>query len=109
MSNLEVVAIISPAPGKADRVEELLLQLAKHVHESEPETYKYHLHKEIDKKEPEFVMIESYKNKESLKSHQGSDAFKSLVKQITEESLLAKPLAIYMLKAAGGFEKRSKI
>lgn len=41
------------------QVEELLTNLTKFVHENEQSTLRYHLHKEINKDTPEFVMIET--------------------------------------------------
>jgi len=33
--------------------------MTEYVQKNEPDTYKYHLHKEIEKENPEFVMIET--------------------------------------------------
>lgn len=44
---------------RAPKVEQLLLGMTEYVHKSEPDTYRYHLHREIDKPDPEFVMIET--------------------------------------------------
>ena len=55
---IEVVAILSPAPGKSDRAIELLTAHAQYVKDNEPNTTKYQLHKQINSND--LVMIETY-------------------------------------------------
>ena len=55
---IEVVAILTPAEGKSDRVIELLNAHAEYVKENEPSTTKYHLHKQVGSED--LVMIETY-------------------------------------------------
>jgi hypothetical protein len=72
---IDIMALITPKPGKADRVsftevqisstrlmdqvEELLLQAAVAVKANEPGTLRYHLHKETKGDAPTFVMLET--------------------------------------------------
>lgn len=56
---VDIVAIISPKPGKADRVEELLAEQAKWVKENEPNTLRYHLQRETKGDAPKFIMLET--------------------------------------------------
>lgn len=59
---LNIVAIITPAEGKAQRLEQLLRSLCEYVEANEPETLVYHLHREAAKDgyQPDFVMVERY-------------------------------------------------
>jgi quinol monooxygenase YgiN len=60
MSNtIDIIAIITPAPGKADRVEQLLSETAAWVKANEPGTLKYHLQREASGDSPAFVMLET--------------------------------------------------
>ncbi|KAJ9638198.1 hypothetical protein H2201_005306 [Coniosporium apollinis] len=106
MSEVVVVAVITPKEGKADRVEELLRNLADYVHKNEENTLRYHLHKETKKDTPEFVMIETYKNGEAFEAHKKSDFFGDLGKKFGDEDLLAKPLYVLELDAIAGFAER---
>lgn len=45
---VEVVAILSPAPGKAERVASLLSAHADYVKQNEPGCLKYQLHKQTN-------------------------------------------------------------
>ncbi|KAK5004773.1 hypothetical protein LTR28_008487, partial [Elasticomyces elasticus] len=61
MSELVVVATITPAEVTSElQVEQLLKELADAVHADEPETLRYHLHRQTDGgADPVFVMIET--------------------------------------------------
>jgi quinol monooxygenase YgiN len=58
-STVDIIAIITPAPGKADRVQELLAETAEWVKANEPGTLKYHLQREASGDNPTFVMLET--------------------------------------------------
>jgi hypothetical protein len=56
---IDIIAIITPAPGKADRVEQLLSETAQWVKANEPGTLRYHLQRETSGDSPAFVMLET--------------------------------------------------
>jgi len=103
---LDIVAIITPAPGKADRVQELLSQTAEHVKANEPGTLRYHLQRQTSGETPTFVMLETYKDKASITAHGGSDAFKALGRALKKEALLGKPMEVLFTKSVAGFASR---
>ncbi|KAL3427086.1 hypothetical protein PVAG01_00595 [Phlyctema vagabunda] len=107
-SPTELIAIIVPKPGKADRVIELLLEVSKYVVDNEPDTLKYHIHLESNKKTgvEEVIILETYKDKKALAAHGESAAFKNLEKKLTEEDLVAAPLQLKFIKPVGGFASR---
>ncbi|KAF1359522.1 ABM-domain-containing protein [Lizonia empirigonia] len=102
---IDIIAIISPKAGKADRVEELLLQAAKSVKANEPGTLKYHLQRETKGDAPVFVMLETYKDQAALGAHAKSDAFKALGRTMKED-LLAEPMKVIFTKEAGGYASK---
>jgi quinol monooxygenase YgiN len=60
MSNtVDIIAIITPAPGKADRVQQLLAETGEWVKANEPGTLRYHLQRETKGDSPVFVMLET--------------------------------------------------
>jgi len=61
--SLDLLAIISPKPGKTDRVVELLSQVSEYVKANEPGTLKYEImrvNKDKATGKEEVVMIEKY-------------------------------------------------
>ncbi|CAN9468743.1 unnamed protein product [Alternaria alternata] len=86
-SPFDVIAIITPKPGKADRVEELLTTAAKAVKANEPGTLRY-------------------ANKAALETHGKSEDFKKLGKTMKTEDLLAEPMKVLFTKEAGGYASK---
>ncbi|KAL5116253.1 hypothetical protein ACEQ8H_005811 [Pleosporales sp. CAS-2024a] len=103
---MDVIALITPKPGKADRVEELLVKAAESVKANEPGTLRYHLQRETAGDAPMFIVLETYKDMESAKLHGETDYFNALKKSFGEEDLLAQPLKIILTKEVGGFASR---
>ncbi|KAF2627825.1 ABM-domain-containing protein [Macroventuria anomochaeta] len=103
---IDIVAVISPKAGYADRVEELLLQAAKAVKANEPGTLKYHLQRETKSDAPVFVMLETYKDQASIAAHAKSPDFKALGKTLKQEDLLAEPMRVIFTKEAGGYASK---
>ncbi|KAF1937905.1 antibiotic biosynthesis monooxygenase-like protein [Clathrospora elynae] len=102
-SPIDVIVILTPKPGKADRLEELLLTAAKAVEAKEPGTLRYHLQRETKGDAPTFVMLEKYANQAALETHGKSDHYKDLGRALKEEELLAEPLKVLFTKEAGGY------
>ncbi|KAG9188152.1 hypothetical protein G6011_02075 [Alternaria panax] len=105
-SPFDVIAIITPKPGRADRVEELLKTAAKAVKANEPGTLRYHLHREVKGDAPTFVVLETYANKAAIETHAKSEYFKKLGKVMKTEDLLAEPTKVLFTKEAGGYSSK---
>ncbi|KAH7120855.1 hypothetical protein B0J11DRAFT_438764 [Dendryphion nanum] len=106
---IDIIAIITPKPGKAERVEALLKTTATAVNQHEPGVLRYHLQRETKVKEgqaPTFVMLETYKDEQSLGIHAGTEHFKELSKAFKGEDLLAEPMKVLFTEAVGGFVSR---
>ncbi|KAF1969936.1 hypothetical protein BU23DRAFT_601318 [Bimuria novae-zelandiae CBS 107.79] len=103
---IDLVAILTPKAGNADRVEELLKNIAETVKEKEPGVLRYHLQRETQGDAPVLIMFETYKDKATLQAHGSTDHFKELGKVLEGESLLAEPMKIIFTKAVGGYASR---
>ncbi|KAF2252903.1 hypothetical protein BU26DRAFT_515323 [Trematosphaeria pertusa] len=101
----DIIAVIEPKPGKANRVEELLKTTAKAVQANEPGTLRYQVNRETKGDAPTFVMLETYKDQASLKAHGGSKDFKELGRAFKED-LLAAPMKVLFTKAVGGYASK---
>lgn len=105
-SPFDVIAIITPKPGKADRVQELLEIAAKAVKANEPGTLRYHLQRETKGDSPTFVMLETYANQAALEAHAKSDDFKAMGRAFKKEDLLASPMKVMFTKEAAGYASK---
>ncbi|KAF7907721.1 uncharacterized protein EAF01_005307 [Botrytis porri] len=116
MSQIDLIAIIFPKEGKADRVSvdfpdmcsELLNEISTHTKATEPVTKKYEIKKAVNKKTGavEILMFERGKDKAAIAAHGSSEEFKALGKKLKDEDLIAKPMELKVLKHVGGFSSR---
>lgn len=107
MSEIHVVAIITPAPGKEARVGELLKDLANNVKKNESDVSKYQLFEQINGEGTNvFVVEETYKDQATYDAHFKTDYFTALGATIQKENLLAAGLDIKTIKPIGGFGSR---
>lgn len=140
-SQIDLVAIITPKPGKTDRVRskycptsrasltcpqvvELLQEVSEYVHKNEPDTLKYQINREVNKKSgaEQVIMIETsvpisqkrqvtdfqfrYKSKAAMGVHGSSKEFKAFQKKMAEEDLVGAPMQLKFVKDVGGFASR---
>ncbi|TGO52421.1 hypothetical protein BOTNAR_0324g00050 [Botryotinia narcissicola] len=105
MSQIDLIAIIFPKEGKADRVAELLNEISTHIKATEPGTLKYEIKKEVNKKTGAVEII-IYKDKAAIAAHGSSEEFKAFGKKLKDEDLIAKPMELKFLKHVGGFSSR---
>ncbi|CAD6439443.1 ded0aac4-fbad-4099-a19a-16c0bfbaea6a [Sclerotinia trifoliorum] len=108
MTQIDLIAIIYPKEGKADRVAELLNEISQYIKANEPGTLKYEVNKEVNKKSgaEEIILVESYKDKAAITAHGASEAFKAFGKKLKDEDVIAKPMQLKFLKNVGGFSSR---
>ncbi|KAL2826405.1 hypothetical protein BDW59DRAFT_160929 [Aspergillus cavernicola] len=103
-SRVHAVAIITPAPGKKDRIQEVLLGVISQVEQNEPDTLQYQLF--WVEESAEFVFLESYKDDGAVRDHQATPYLQELREISAEEALLAKPLEMRMFGLpVGGFAR----
>ncbi|MCJ1388790.1 hypothetical protein MMC18_001640 [Xylographa bjoerkii] len=102
--HINLVAVLTPAPGKKDRLREELHKITEAVYKHEPDVLRYQLH--YQEETEEFVIFERYANKVAFDAHKEQAAFQNLIKTCNEEHLLSKPLELKMLQPIGGHESR---
>jgi len=107
MSNqVDIVAILKPAPGKVDRIIELLGGISKIVKERETGTLRYQLHRQTTGDPPTLVVIEKYRDPAAIKEHGTFPQFKDMNRAFKREGLLAEPMQVIVLKPVAGFASR---
>ncbi|TVY50578.1 hypothetical protein LCER1_G007937 [Lachnellula cervina] len=115
-SQIDLVAIISPKPGKTDRVIELLQEVAEYIKNNEHGTLKYNITRSFNKQSgvDEIIMIEmfafaasafGYKDKAAMLAHGSSKEFTAFQRKIQEEGLVGAPMQLKITKPAGGFSR----
>ncbi|KAF2488944.1 hypothetical protein BU16DRAFT_545078 [Lophium mytilinum] len=100
---VNVVAILTPAPGKKDRVVELLKQLVKEV-QGEDGILQYDLF--WTEEAGEVVFVEKYASQSVVKTHMATPHFKGFGKSLQAEGLLAKPPALKWLSPVVGLASK---
>lgn len=110
MAPINVVAIMTPAPGKEDRLKSLIGELTTKVHDNEPNVSRYMATEAKDKDGLKIVFIEQYQDEEANKRHVGMPHFKSFFKSLQSEGLLATAPQILRSTAFSGYDLgRSKL
>ncbi|KIN06234.1 hypothetical protein OIDMADRAFT_17223 [Oidiodendron maius Zn] len=106
-SPIYLVAIITPKPGKADKVLELLQTHSEFVKKNEPGTLKYEIN--VDTKPSgvkEIVVVEIYQDKPAFNSHVSSEEMKVFQKTLLDGDMLDGPMQLKRVKTVGGFSSR---
>ncbi|KAK9233823.1 hypothetical protein V1525DRAFT_415218 [Lipomyces kononenkoae] len=106
-SNHHSIVIMTPAPGKADRVKEIMFKNAKLVLEKEPAALKYEVFEQVDSEGVSVIVLEeTYETDAGFDAHIKTDYFLDTVKIGMEEGLLAVPMDVKVLKSFAGFSSR---
>ncbi|GAT20329.1 hypothetical protein RIB2604_00700070 [Aspergillus luchuensis] len=96
----DIVAVLTPKPGKLDRVAELLTKLTACVKKNEPGVLSFHLYKDFDREtgQEELVLVEKYVNKEAYDLHAELPDFQAMHATFRAEELMAKPILVKSVK-----------
>jgi len=106
-TEVHVVALLTPAPGKHDRLKELLTNLANNVQSSETGATKYQVFEQVNGEGINVLVVEeTYKDQAAFDGHFKTPYFTALAKAIPEENLVAAPLDIKTIKPFAGFVSR---
>jgi len=103
-THIECVAVLTPAEGKKDRCQEVLLELAKSVQSDEHTCLRYQVC--YQESTGEFVVIERYKDQAAYDAHSQTAHFAKAVQVAVGEEALTKPIEFKILKVLGGFDGR---
>ncbi|KAK7517590.1 hypothetical protein IWX49DRAFT_565696 [Phyllosticta citricarpa] len=104
MSEVVVFAVATPKPEHAEKFLELIKAHAAFVQANEPDTLRYQVHKESN--DNKVVVLETYKNQAAMDAHMADEKFQAVVKEITENDLLAQPLQLVSTSPVAGFASR---
>jgi len=104
---LEVLAIISPLPGKEKRVEEIISSVTESVEATEPYTMSYHSYRTIGdgKNMVEYVVRMKIKDEEALVKRRQLQHHQDVARFIDEENLLTRPMRYMKLESLRGFDR----
>ncbi|RMZ66834.1 antibiotic biosynthesis monooxygenase [Pyrenophora seminiperda CCB06] len=105
-SPFDIMAILTPKPGKADRLESLISAAAQTIKDTEPGTLRFHLQRETHGDGPRFVVLETYADKAALETHVKGGVSQKMGKLFKEEDLLAKPMEVLFTKSVGGYASK---
>jgi quinol monooxygenase YgiN len=89
--SLTLVATITPKPGRADAVREVLTAAIPKVHQ-EPGCELYALHED----ENGFVFVERWASQEDMGAHGRGETFTSVIAAITDD--LAEPVSVRVVR-----------
>ncbi|KAL2063897.1 hypothetical protein VTL71DRAFT_4391 [Oculimacula yallundae] len=105
--SVQVVAILTPAPGKEARLKELLTSLAENVHKNEKDVSKYQLFEQYNAEGVNCLVVEeTYDNQAAFDAHFKTEYFQALGKTVQDEGLVSAALDIKTIKPIAGFASR---
>ncbi|KAF5521108.1 hypothetical protein CGCA056_v007125 [Colletotrichum aenigma] len=107
---LDLTAVITPKPGKAEQVFQLFSNCVNFSKANEPGTLRYEIHRGLKDKNgglEEFVVRETYADEDALNKHMGGPDVVALVKAM-ESGELVESVKVIHTNPGAGYE-RSKI
>ncbi|KAH7023608.1 hypothetical protein EDB80DRAFT_698106 [Ilyonectria destructans] len=91
MAPIQLTAIITPKPGKAERFLELFETCAQYVRANEPHVHRYELHrgiKDLNDGKEQFVVLEGYDDQEALDKHMKCPPVLVMLEALEKEQLM---------------------
>ncbi|KAL5323041.1 hypothetical protein ACEPPN_007569 [Leptodophora sp. 'Broadleaf-Isolate-01'] len=105
--SVQVVAILTPAPGKESRLKELLIGLAEKVSKNEKDVSKYQVFEQFNSEGVNVLVVEeTYDNQAAFDAHFKTEYFQALGEAVKGEALVTAPIDIKTIKPVGGFASR---
>ncbi|KAJ3528780.1 hypothetical protein NM208_g10048 [Fusarium decemcellulare] len=107
MAPIQLTAVVTPQPGKAQRFLDLFKVCAEYVQANEPQVYRYEIHEgipELNGGKLQFVVLEGYENQEALDKHMKAPPVVALLRAIEKEKLTETQLI--MTKPSSGVKAR---
>jgi len=106
-SEIHILAILTPIPGKEDRIKEFLTGVAEKVYKNEPDCSQYHVFEQVNSESVNVIVLEeTYKDQATVDAHFRTEYFQALGKMIKEEGLVSAPLDLKFIKPFTGFASR---
>ncbi|KAL3421019.1 hypothetical protein PVAG01_07464 [Phlyctema vagabunda] len=102
---VDIIATLTPRPGKIDRVAELLTNLTAVVQKKEPGVFSFHLYRDFDqeKGKEQLVLVEKYADKAAYDFHSDVPEFQAMHATFKLEDLMEVPIIIKSVKPVAGF------
>ncbi|KAM5351414.1 hypothetical protein ACJ41O_004137 [Fusarium nematophilum] len=107
MAPIQLTAVITPKPGKAQRFLELFEACYQYVQANEPHVYRYEIHHgipELNGGKLQFVVLEGYDSQEALDKHMKTPPVVVMLEAMEKEDLTETQ--IIMTKPASGIKAR---
>ncbi|KAK5107095.1 hypothetical protein LTR62_001879 [Meristemomyces frigidus] len=106
MSQAHIFAIFTPAPGKTERVRDLLKAQSSAVHQKESYAVRFLLTEKAGENgaDAEFWLFETYESMEATEQHVTEPHFKTMIEALEKESMLAKPPVVAKTRTVAGFD-----
>ncbi|KAH6888595.1 hypothetical protein B0T10DRAFT_56853 [Thelonectria olida] len=90
MAPIQLTAVITPKPGKAQRFLDLFEECVKYVREHEAYIHRYELHhgtSELNEGKEQFVVLEGYDDQEALDKHMKAPPVVAMMEALEKEEL----------------------
>ncbi|GIZ43318.1 hypothetical protein CKM354_000655000 [Cercospora kikuchii] len=99
-----IFAILYPAPGKLERLKELMADHINAVHEKEDYTPRYLMTEQLESDEPALHMFETYTSRKGADDHTKTENFKVLMDKAQKEGVMGKEPCLVFTKTVGGYD-----
>ncbi|QDS70684.1 hypothetical protein FKW77_001404 [Venturia effusa] len=99
-----LIAILSPKPGKKERVVELMRKIVDGVIANEMGALQYEMFEDL--KTHEICFVEKYADGAAQKFHENTQYFKESIGALVQEDLLSKDYELRFCKTLAGFQVR---
>ncbi|TID26926.1 Dimeric alpha+beta barrel [Venturia nashicola] len=100
-----LIAILSPKPGKKDRVIEIMKRIVDGVIANEMGALQYEMFEDLET--GEICFVEKYADGAAQKLHENTDYFRESIGTLVKEDLLSKEYELRFLKTVAGFQVRT--
>ncbi|GAB1730122.1 hypothetical protein NU195Hw_Modified_212t1 [Hortaea werneckii] len=90
-SEVSIVAIVKPNPGKLERLKEVISKAIEWIRDNEPDTLEFSLYECASEDGVQLSMVEKYASQAAMVRHEASEHYQEFFKSMTDENLIAGP------------------
>ncbi|KAI7213529.1 hypothetical protein KC333_g6529 [Hortaea werneckii] len=90
-SEVSIIAIIKPNPGKLERLKQAIAEAIEWIRDNEPETLEFSLYECLGEDGVQLSMFEKYASQAAMDRHVASEHYKEFFQYMMEEDLIAGP------------------
>ncbi|KAI6902552.1 hypothetical protein D0869_05534 [Hortaea werneckii] len=103
-SEVSIIAIIKPNPGKLERLKQAISEAIEWIRDNEPETLEFSLYECPSESGVQLSMFEKYASQAAMDHHEASEHYKEFF-QFMEEDLIAGPPTMSKGKYVSSFRR----